>query len=206
MIWTTTPWTLPGNRAISFSHKIAYGLYRVTQAPENNWAKVGASYILADKLAEELFKSAKVEGFERLKDIPADVMQGLVCAHPLAKFDAGYDFAVPLLAGDHVTDDAGTGFVHTAPSHGAEDYQAWIAHASSPSKSPRPSTGRRLLPTQCPLFAGLKVLGDRGQEGRQVRSGQQRGRRRRLIEAGALLARGRVEHSSIRTPGAPRRR
>ena len=111
VIWTTTPWTLPGNRAISFSHKIAYGLYRVTQlpwtlpgqsrnprfshkisyglyrvtqAPENNWAKVGASYILADKLAEELFKAAKVEGFERLEDVPADVMQGLVCAHPLA--------------------------------------------------------------------------------------------------------------------------
>src|ERR1019366_400385 len=121
------PWTLPGNRAISFSHKIAYGLYRVTQAPENNWAKVGATYILADKLAEELFKAAKVEGFERLKDVPADVMQGLVCAHPLAKFDAGYGFPVPLLDGDHVTDDTGTGFVHTAPGHGRDDFDIWMA-------------------------------------------------------------------------------
>ena len=52
VIWTTTPWTLPGNRAISFSHRIAYGLYRVTAAPEGNWAKAGDLYVLADKLAE----------------------------------------------------------------------------------------------------------------------------------------------------------
>ncbi len=54
-------------------------------------------------------------------------MQGLVCAHPLAKFDAGYDFPVPLLDGDHVTDDTGTGFVHTAPGHGREDFDIWMA-------------------------------------------------------------------------------
>jgi isoleucyl-tRNA synthetase len=63
VIWTTTPWTIPGNRAISFSPKIAYGLYRVTAAAENNWAKTGATYILADNLAAEVFKSARVESF-----------------------------------------------------------------------------------------------------------------------------------------------
>jgi isoleucyl-tRNA synthetase len=52
VIWTTTPWTIPGNRAISFSSKIGYGLYEVTAAPEGNWAKTGQRYILADKLAE----------------------------------------------------------------------------------------------------------------------------------------------------------
>ena len=68
VIWTTTPWTLPGNRAISFSHKIAYGLYRITAAPENNWAKAGDLYVLADKLAAEVFRSAKIEadGFEQI--------------------------------------------------------------------------------------------------------------------------------------------
>src|ERR1700726_3051464 len=66
VIWTTTPWTLPGNRAISFSQKIQYGLYRVTAAPDGNWAKVGETYILADKLAADVLKQAKVETFERL--------------------------------------------------------------------------------------------------------------------------------------------
>ena len=63
VIWTTTPWTIPGNRAISFSSKISYGLYEVTAAPEGNWAKAGDKLILADRLAEEVMKSAKVESF-----------------------------------------------------------------------------------------------------------------------------------------------
>jgi isoleucyl-tRNA synthetase len=125
VIWTTTPWTLPANRAVSFSSKITYGLYRITQAPEGNWAKVGGSYILADKLAGDVFKAAKVDAFERVCDArPGEL--GL-CAHPLAAFDAGYSFHVPLLDGDHVTDDTGTGFVHTAPSHGREDFDIWMA-------------------------------------------------------------------------------
>src|SRR5690242_246813 len=52
VIWTTTPWTLPGNRAISFSSKIDYGIYKVTDAPEDNWAKKGDLFVLADKLAD----------------------------------------------------------------------------------------------------------------------------------------------------------
>ncbi|MFX7648137.1 hypothetical protein ABTJ47_19670, partial [Acinetobacter baumannii] len=60
VIWTTTPWTLPGNRAISFSPKIAYGLYKVTDAPEAKWAKTGDLLILADALAAEVFKKARV--------------------------------------------------------------------------------------------------------------------------------------------------
>src|SRR6187551_1338061 len=56
VIWTTTPWTLPGNRAVSFSSKIEYGLYQVSDAAPDNWAKVGDYYILSDKLAGEVFK------------------------------------------------------------------------------------------------------------------------------------------------------
>src|ERR1019366_3076922 len=86
VIWTTTPWTLPGNRAISFSHRITSGRYRVTDSPEGNWAKVGAVYILADKLASEVFKSAKVEAYERIGDVSASFLSGSLCDHPLRKF------------------------------------------------------------------------------------------------------------------------
>ena len=125
VIWTTTPWTLPANRAVSYSSRIAYGLYRVTAAPAENWAKTDALYVLADKLAADVFKSAKVESFERIADV--DCSKIVACRHPLANFDAGYSFDVPLLDGDHVTDDTGTGFVHTAPSHGREDFDIWMA-------------------------------------------------------------------------------
>jgi isoleucyl-tRNA synthetase len=195
VIWTTTPWTLPGNRAISFSRKIAYGLYRVTQAPENNWAKVGASYILADKLAEELFKSAKVEGFERLRDVPADVMQGLVCAHPLAKFDAGYGFPVPLLDGDHVTDDTGTGFVHTAPGHGRDDFDIWMASGRMltergiDTQIPYTVDEDGFYTADAPGLEGKRVITDKGDKGDANDAVIAA-----LAAAGNILARGRLKH------------
>ena len=128
VIWTTTPWTLPGNRAISFNNKIAYGVYEVTKAPADNWARVGDKYILADKLAAEVMKSAKVEAFEKRSTLAAADLSTMLCAHPLRNAGlSGYQFHVPLLDGDHVTDDAGTGFVHTAPGHGREDFDIWTA-------------------------------------------------------------------------------
>src|SRR6202011_5078940 len=105
VIWTTTPWTLPGNRAISFSSKIAYGLYKVTEAPADNWAKAGDRLILADTLAESVFKQARVTAYEKAGDLSADVLEALECAHPLKGFAGAYEFVVPLLEGDHVTDD-----------------------------------------------------------------------------------------------------
>src|ERR1700741_3858937 len=127
VIWTTTPWTLPGNRAISFSPKIEYGVYRVTEAPADNWAKVGDTMILANKLAADVFKQARVSAFEKLQDVPNELLAGMACTHPL--WQKGYNFVVPLLAREHVTDDAGTGFVHTAPGHGREDFDIWMANA-----------------------------------------------------------------------------
>ncbi len=123
VIWTTTPWTIPGNRAISFSNKIEYGLFEVTEAPVDNWTKTGERFILAKKLASEFFEAARVEKWQPLGDVDPT---GLIAAHPLHA--GGYDFKVPLLDGEHVTEDAGTGFVHTAPSHGADDFDIWTAN------------------------------------------------------------------------------
>ncbi len=124
VIWTTTPWTIPGNRAISYSNKIEYGLYEVTEAPADNWTKTGERFVLAKRLADDFFQAARVEKWALVEDAdPA----GFVAAHPLHK--GGYDFKVPLLDGEHVTEDTGTGFVHTAPGHGADDFDIWTANA-----------------------------------------------------------------------------
>src|SRR5262249_33714230 len=96
LIWTTTPWTIPGNRAISFSPKIKYGLYEVVDAPEGNWAKVGDKFVLADKLAADVFQHARVAKFKRLRDVNPIGCGSSV--HPLKAM--GYDFLVPILAGD----------------------------------------------------------------------------------------------------------
>ncbi|HTX50981.1 MAG TPA: isoleucine--tRNA ligase, partial [Caulobacteraceae bacterium] len=193
VIWTTTPWTIPGNRAISYNPEIAYGAYRVEALEEGlafaPRARPGEVLVLADKLAADVFAAAKVAKWLRLETVDS---QGMVCAHPLADLSAGYDFPVPLLAGDHVTEDAGTGFVHTAPGHGAEDYQVWLAHGHREIPETVDEDGA-YLPT-VPLFGGLKVLETEGKKAGKFGPANE-AVIARLIEAGTLLARGRLEHS-----------
>src|SRR6202048_5024166 len=193
VIWTTTPWTLPGNRAISFSPKIQYGLYRVTAAAEGNWAKVGETYILAKKLAEEVLKQAKVESFEHVSDVPTDILKFMRCFHPLK--GSGYDFYVPLLPGDHVTDDTGTGFVHTAPGHGREDFEVWTANARDlaargiSTTIPYTVDENGAFTDQAPGFTGKRVINDKGEKGDANEAVI-----KALVERGMLLARGRLKH------------
>ena len=195
VIWTTTPWTLPGNRAISFSPKIAYGLYRVTESPADNWAKSGDLLILADTLAEAVFKQSRVTGFEKIADVPAAVLTTMECAHPLAGLSGGYEFRVPMLEGDHVTDDTGTGFVHTAPGHGREDFDVWMANGQQLSKRgistaiPYTVDENGALTDQAPGFTGKRVINDKGEKGDANEAVI-----KALIERGMLLARGRLKH------------
>jgi isoleucyl-tRNA synthetase len=208
VIWTTTPWTLPGNRAISFSPRITYGRYRVTASPEGNWAKVDAVYIVADKLAGEVFKSAKVEAYERIGDVSARFLNGSVCDHPLRKliesnqpedFSAAFDFStnmyppeVPLLEGDHVTGDIGTGFVHTAPGHGREDFDIWMAnqhHLTLRHSIPYTVDDDGFFTKEAPGFEGRRVIDDKGNWGDANEAVITA-----LIEAGNLLARGKLKH------------
>ena len=195
VIWTTTPWTLPANRAIAFNPEIAYGLYEV-QAMEEGlafepWAKPGDKLIVADKLAADVAGAAKIAEWTRVQDVDPT---GLIARHPLAEFDAGYGFAVPLLSGDHVTDDAGTGFVHTAPGHGQDDYQVWLDHGYSRDAIPDVVDPDGAYYEHVPLFGGLKVLETEGKKSGKF--GPANGAvMDKLIEAGNLLARGRLEHS-----------
>ncbi len=194
VIWTTTPWTLPGNRAISFSPKIGYGLYEVTDAPADNWAKTGDLLILADALAESVFKQARVTAWEKVRDIPVDTLDAVECAHPL-KGRGGYDFTVPLLSGDHVTDDTGTGFVHTAPGHGREDFDVWTANARELESRginaaiPYTVDENGAFTDHAPGFAGKRVINDKGEKGDANEAVI-----KALAEAGMLLARGRLKH------------
>ncbi|KPF90562.1 isoleucine--tRNA ligase [Rhodopseudomonas sp. AAP120] len=195
VIWTTTPWTLPGNRAISFSSKIGYGLYKVTDAPVDNWAKTGDLLILADALAESVFKQARVAAYEKVLTVPADDLAIIECAHPLKGLAGGYEFTVPLLDGDHVTDDTGTGFVHTAPGHGREDFDIWMHNARAleargiSSVIPYTVDENGALTEQAPGFTGKRVINDKGEKGDANEAVIQA-----LIERGELLARGKLKH------------
>jgi isoleucyl-tRNA synthetase len=193
VIWTTTPWTIPGNRAIAFSRRIAYGRYRVTDAPADNWAKVGATYILAQSLAQSVFDAAKVSAFEFLGEVKSDALASMACAHPLHAH--GYGFIVPLLDGDHVTDDAGTGFVHTAPGHGREDFELWTASTrllqerGIDTRIPYTVDENGAFTDEAPGFEGKRVINDKGKPGDANKAVIDA-----LIEAGTLVARGKLKH------------
>jgi isoleucyl-tRNA synthetase len=195
VIWTTTPWTIPGNRAISYSPKIEYGLYEVVDAPMENWAKQGDRFVLADKLAIDVFRQARVTAFKKLKPVSSEQLALLVCRHPLSGFNKGYDFKVPLLAGDHVTEDTGTGFVHTAPGHGREDFDVWTANgrelAARGINTTIPYTvdADGCFTEQAPGLTGKRVLNDKGEKGDANEAVI-----KALVEAGMLIGRGRLKH------------
>ncbi|GLR51871.1 isoleucine--tRNA ligase [Shinella yambaruensis] len=193
VIWTTTPWTIPGNRAIAFSSRYPYGLFEVESAQNDFGPQPGEKLIFATRLADEAAAKAKLT-FRFVRDIEPAELAALTCAHPLK--DLGYTFPVPLLDGDHVTDDAGTGFVHTAPSHGREDFDAWTAKAREleargiSSKIPFPVDDAGFYTADAPGFEGARVMDDNGKKGdaneRVIKA---------LIAANTLFARGRLKHS-----------
>lgn len=209
IIWTTTPWTIPGNRAICFGPKLSYGLYEIESMQEithpktgekiKPWGRPGQRLILADKLAEDIRQNARIESWKRLEDVKTEKLANASCHHPLRSIIPGnYDFDVPLLPGGHVTDDSGTGFVHTAPGHGAEDFEAVRQNLNRfPSKFDIPFTvdaAGRFTETAGHPLTGLAILETEGKKlGRDGPANN--AVIALLIDAEKLLARGRIEHS-----------
>ena len=201
VIWTTTPWTIPGNRAIAYNPSIKYGLYQVEEIekdlPFEPWVRAGEKFVLADARAADTFAAAKASRYTRLQDIDPSKIDS--CRHPFDEWqktpDKGgeYAFGVPLLAGDHVTDDAGTGFVHTAPGHGADDFIIWTKHFGQEG-IPFTVDEEGRFTKEAPGFEGLEIiqlegkgLGKDGPANKAVIDA--------LIEEHALLARGQLKHS-----------
>jgi len=193
VIWTTTPWTIPQNRAVAFGPEIAYGLYEIVGRPEDSSATIGHRVVLADALAEGVLAQGKLVGAEmvrRLGDVSAADLKGMVLAHPFRGVEGGngeWDYDVPMLPGDHVTDDAGTGFVHTAPSHGDDDYQLGVKHGLPMTYNVEADGSYR---ANLPLFGGQHIITPDGKEGPANVSVI-----KQLAYSGALFAKGKLKHS-----------
>ena len=192
LIWTTTPWTIPQNRAVAYNPGIAYGLYEVTSRPEESQARIGATYLIADRLAGQVFASAKLsEGmYRRLRGVEPSELAGLTLSHPFRGMEGGageWDYDVPMLPGEHVTDDAGTGFVHTAPSHGEDDYQMGVRFGLPMTHNVMEDGTYR---ADLPIFGGLAILTPEGKEGPA-----NNGVIKALAGVGALFAKGKFRHS-----------
>ncbi len=200
VIWTTTPWTIPGNRAVCYSGRIKYGLYEVASAENDFGPQPGDKLIFADGLAQESAEKAKVT-FKKLRAVTADELAAVSLAHPLSGLADEYDFTVPMLEGEHVTDDAGTGFVHTAPGHGRDDFEIWMASASKieaqgiSSAIPFTVDDGGFFTEDAPGFGPdreggpARVIDDKGKKGDANQSVITA-----LIERNNLFTRGRLKH------------
>lgn len=114
VIWTTTPWTIPGNRALAVHEDIEYQSLTINKNDANQ------KVIIAKDLIENFIKENEISEHTLNFEIKGKELIGLNCKHPL--FDSGYDFTVPVLHGDFVTTEQGTGIVHICPVHGMDDF------------------------------------------------------------------------------------
>jgi isoleucyl-tRNA synthetase len=125
VIWTTTPWTIPGNRAVAFGPEIDYALVHVEGVAEGSHLVPGEFLLVGLALLPQFEKDAGLGAHSIKRVLKGAELEGARAAHPLRAMPearGGYAFDVPLLPGDFVTTEAGTGFVHIAPGHGEDDF------------------------------------------------------------------------------------
>ncbi len=160
VIWTTTPWTIPGNRAIAFGPDFTYAVYRVGRIDDGSRARPGERLIVLEDLADSVRAAAGIADWQREATLFGAQFAGTIARHPL--FADGYDFPVPLLPADFVETETGTGFVHIAPGHGTDDWELGLRHGVAVPETVGPDGA---FFDHVPLFAGRRVLTPAGKEG-----------------------------------------
>ena len=178
VIWTTTPWTMPGNRAIAAGAEIEYALVEVGAVADDARARVGDRLLVALAQLPAFLDSAAITQHHVRHVLPGSALAGTYCSHPL--HGQGYEHHAPILFGDFVTTEAGTGLVHIAPGHGEEDFALGRAHGL---EVPETVGDDGTFNPWVPLFAGIHVY----KAADPVCAA--------LEAAGGLLARGRLVHS-----------
>jgi isoleucyl-tRNA synthetase len=178
VIWTTTPWTMPGNRAVAAGPEFDYAVVRVDAVAEGSLARPGEKIVIAEALLSAVLKDTGIEAHTVLATLKGADLAGTIMAHPLR--GRGYEQDTPLLLADFVTTEAGTGFVHIAPGHGEDDFVLGRANGLD---VPETVGDDGTFNPWVPLFAGAHVY----KAADPVCAA--------LIEAGTLLARGKITHS-----------
>ncbi len=116
IIWTTTPWTIPANKALAYNENLTYLLIKITDDGDFKDKEI----IIAEALLESVIKDCNINNYKISKKFLGKEFKGTVCRHPF--FELGYDYDIPLLEANFVTTEQGTGIVHCAPSHGPDDF------------------------------------------------------------------------------------
>ena len=149
IIWTTTPWTIPANKALAFNNKIEYSLVEINELDHFKDKKI----IVATNLVESVIKSCGIEKHKILKTFKGSEFQGTICSHPFSKMKFDYD--IPMLEANFVDLEQGTGIVHCAPSHGPDDFNLCLKHGMKAIETVN-NDGR--YTKNIPIFEGTHVF------------------------------------------------
>ncbi|WP_299082459.1 isoleucine--tRNA ligase [uncultured Ruegeria sp.] len=195
VIWTTTPWTMPSNKAVVYGKDISYGLYEVTDASDECWASAGDRFLLADNLAADVLGRARLndDQWTRVRGVTADELASVSLSHPLAGAEGGngeWDDIRDFRAAEFVTDTEGTGFVHCAPSHGMEEFELYRDLGMLEQVITYNVMDDGSFRADLPFFGGKYILSRKGGEGDANKAVIDK-----LVEVGGLLARGKIKHS-----------
>ncbi len=185
VIWTTTPWTIPGNRAMAYGEDVDYVVLDVRQASEGAAVRPDERFLIATDLRQAFEAAAGIEQAVPVWSGKGTSLAGTVASHPLR--GKGYEFDVPLLPGGFVTTEQGTGLVHIAPGHGTDDWELGQAHGIDVPQTV--DEDGRFLP-HVPIFAGKRVLTAAGKKGDADPAVMEA-----LAQSGALLAKDKLTHS-----------
>ncbi|MDC1155960.1 isoleucine--tRNA ligase [Candidatus Pelagibacter sp.] len=122
IIWTTTPWTIPANKALAYNEALDYVLIELNDDGDFKNRKI----VIAEALLESVIKDCSIKDFKEIKKFKGKDLIGTICNHPF--FNLGYKFDIPMLEARFVTTEQGTGIVHCAPSHGPDDFNLCLNH------------------------------------------------------------------------------
>ncbi len=116
IIWTTTPWTIPANKALAFNSNIEYSILEIDTLENFKEKKI----VVAKNLVKEIINSCEIRNYKELKTFSGSEFKNTICSHPFSKMK--YEYDVPMLDAQFVNLEQGTGIVHCAPSHGPDDF------------------------------------------------------------------------------------
>ncbi len=123
VIWTTTPWTIPANRALAYNKNLDYTVIKINDSSSNfNNQKI----VVASKLLDTIIKGCELKKYKKIDSFKGEDFKETICSHPFK--DLGYEYQVPMLDAQFVTLEQGTGIVHCAPSHGPDDFNLCLKH------------------------------------------------------------------------------
>ena len=122
IIWTTTPWTIPANKALAYNEALDYVIVQLNDEGDFKNRKV----VVAEALLESVIKECEIKNYNKIKKFKGKELKDTICKHPF--FDLGYELDIPMLEARFVTTEQGTGIVHCAPSHGPDDFNLCLNH------------------------------------------------------------------------------